>query len=172
MYVAAKNFLCIVYVYHWLLIVTFKKPINSKNALICTTRFRWCVAIWTEPNLFNQKNKHKLKKAFYKKEQPVNLIHYIKIRNDTNVNIFLRISLLLAVAQEAENQRDELKKQRTSYLKKTSVLKKELKMLKEQRKDLHKDSVPPSPTTKGFIDENEKLQVHLCYGVITFFYGF
>ncbi|KAL9885611.1 zinc finger matrin-type protein CG9776 isoform 1-T2 [Glossina fuscipes fuscipes] len=63
-----------------------------------------------------------------------------------------------AVAQEAENQRDELKKQRTSYLKKTSVLKKELKMLKEQRKDLHKDSVPPSPTTKGFIDENEKLQ--------------
>ncbi|KNC33977.1 Zinc finger matrin-type protein [Lucilia cuprina] len=63
-----------------------------------------------------------------------------------------------AVAQEAENQRDELKKQRTSYLKKTAVLKKELKMLKEQRKDLHTGGAPASPTTKGFIDENEKLQ--------------
>lgn len=63
------------------------------------------------------------------------------------------------MAQEAENQRDELKKQRTSYLKKTSVLKKELKMLKEQRKDLHSGGAPASPTTKGFIDENEKLQV-------------
>lgn len=66
---------------------------------------------------------------------------------------------ILAVAQEAENQRDEIRKQRTSYLKKTSVLKKELKMLKEQRKDLHSGKAPASPTTKGFIDENEKLQV-------------
>lgn len=64
-----------------------------------------------------------------------------------------------AVAQEAENQRDELKKQRTSYLKKTAILKKELKMLKEQRKELHSGKAPASPTTKGFIDENEKLQV-------------
>ncbi|XP_067637318.1 zinc finger matrin-type protein CG9776 isoform X2 [Eurosta solidaginis] len=64
-----------------------------------------------------------------------------------------------AVAKEAENQRDELKRQRSSYLKKTSLLRKELKMLKEQRKDLHKSTgAPPSPTTKGFIDENEKLQ--------------
>ncbi|XP_005185583.2 zinc finger matrin-type protein CG9776 [Musca domestica] len=63
-----------------------------------------------------------------------------------------------AVAQEAENQRDELKKQRTSYLKKTAILKKELKMLKEQRKELHSGKAPASPTTKGFIDENEKLQ--------------
>lgn len=67
------------------------------------------------------------------------------------------------MAQEAENQRDELKKQRTSYLKKTAVLKKELKMLKEQRKDLHSGKAPASPTTKGFIDENEKLQV--CFVV-------
>ncbi|XP_011193968.2 zinc finger matrin-type protein CG9776 isoform X1 [Zeugodacus cucurbitae] len=64
-----------------------------------------------------------------------------------------------AVAQEAENQRDELKRQRSSYLKKTSLLRKELKMLKDQRKDLHSGgAAPPSPTTKGFIDENEKLQ--------------
>lgn len=67
---------------------------------------------------------------------------------------------LAAVAQEAENQRDELKKQRTNYLKKTANLKKELKMLKKQRTDLHSgSSAPASPTTKGFIDENEKLQV-------------
>uniref|UniRef100_A0A0K8UGB5 Zinc finger matrin-type protein CG9776 n=1 Tax=Bactrocera latifrons TaxID=174628 RepID=A0A0K8UGB5_BACLA len=65
-----------------------------------------------------------------------------------------------AVAQEAENQRDELKRQRSSYLKKTSLLRQELKMLKDQRKDLHSGgAAPPSPTTKGFIDENEKLQV-------------
>lgn len=67
---------------------------------------------------------------------------------------------IAAVAQEAENQRDELKRQRSSYLKKTSLLRQELKMLKDQRKDLHSGgAAPPSPTTKGFIDENEKLQV-------------
>lgn len=64
-----------------------------------------------------------------------------------------------AVAQEAENQRDELKKQRTSYLKKTVALKKELKTLKEQRRDLIEDSGLQSPTTKKFLDENERLQL-------------
>ncbi|XP_055846774.1 zinc finger matrin-type protein CG9776 [Episyrphus balteatus] len=63
-----------------------------------------------------------------------------------------------AVAQEAENQRDELKKQRTSYLKKTAALKKELKVLKDQRKDLIGGTGSHSPTTKGFLDENERLQ--------------
>lgn len=75
--------------------------------------------------------------------------------------LFLTIlqHFIIAVAQEVENQRDELKKQRTSYLKKTTVLKKELKMLKEQRKELHSGGAPASPTTKGFIEENENLQV-------------
>lgn len=66
-----------------------------------------------------------------------------------------------AVAQEAENQRDELKKQRTSYLKKTSALKKELKVLKDQRKELVGGSGSHSPTTKGFLDENERLQTQI-----------
>lgn len=74
-------------------------------------------------------------------------------------NKYLIFFVLAAVAKEAENQRDELKKQRMSYLKKTSGLKKELKLLKDQRKELISDKAPPSPTTKGFLDENDKLQV-------------
>lgn len=82
---------------------------------------------------------------------------------------------IAAVAQEAENQRDELKRQRSSYLKKTSLLRQELKMLKDQRKDLHSGgAAPPSPTTKGFIDENEKLQVcrtmTKCIMLLIFYY--
>lgn len=68
---------------------------------------------------------------------------------------------LAAVAQEAENQKEELKKQRTNYVKKVSLLKKEMKVLKEQRDDLTAGDAPPSPTTKNFIEENDRLQVGL-----------
>ena len=44
-------------------------------------------------------------------------------------------------------------------------------MLKEQRKDLNSDTAPPSPTTKGFMDENDKLQVGLGKHKETFFSG-
>lgn len=66
---------------------------------------------------------------------------------------------MAAVAQEAENQKEELKKQRTNYVKKVSLLKKEMKVLKEQRNDLTAGDAPPSPTTKNFIEENDRLQV-------------
>lgn len=70
---------------------------------------------------------------------------------------------LAAVAQEAENQKEELKKQRTNYVKKVSLLKKEMKVLKEQRDDLTAGDAPPSPTTKNFIEENDRLQVTYIY---------
>lgn len=76
---------------------------------------------------------------------------YIQYNDDENT----------AVAQEAENQKEELKKQRTNYVKKVSLLKKEMKVLKEQHDDLTAGDAPPSPTTKNFIVENDRLQVSL-----------
>ncbi|XP_068155631.1 zinc finger matrin-type protein CG9776 isoform X1 [Drosophila tropicalis] len=66
-----------------------------------------------------------------------------------------------AVAQEAENQKDELKKQRANYVKKVLLLKKEMKVLKEQREDLAAGAEPPTPTTSNFIEENDRLQVQI-----------
>lgn len=63
------------------------------------------------------------------------------------------------MAQEAEKQKDELKKQRANYVKKVTILKKEMKVLKDQREDLASGEAPPSPTTKNFIEENDRLQV-------------
>ncbi|XP_033149933.1 zinc finger matrin-type protein CG9776 isoform X2 [Drosophila busckii] len=78
----------------------------------------------------------------------------VPLREMQNENAF-------SVAQEAENQKDELKKQRTNYIKKVSLLKKEMKVLKEQRNDLTSGEAPPSPTTKNFIEENDRLQVQI-----------
>uniref|UniRef100_A0A6P4F0Z7 Zinc finger matrin-type protein CG9776 isoform X2 n=1 Tax=Drosophila rhopaloa TaxID=1041015 RepID=A0A6P4F0Z7_DRORH len=66
-----------------------------------------------------------------------------------------------AVAQEAEKQKDELKKQRANYVKKVTLLKKEMKVLRDQREDLTAGEAPPSPTTKNFIEENDRLQVQI-----------
>lgn len=73
-----------------------------------------------------------------------------------------------------QNQRAQLKKQRDDYLKRASALKRELKILKEQKDDLVSGAEPPSPTTKGFIKENDRLQVNnynydskICYIQIT-----
>ncbi|KMZ01414.1 zinc finger matrin-type protein CG9776 isoform X2 [Drosophila simulans] len=66
-----------------------------------------------------------------------------------------------AVAQEAEKQKDELKKQRANYVKKVTLLKKEMKVLKDQREDLAAGDAPPSPTTKNFIEENDRLQMQI-----------
>jgi len=63
---------------------------------------------------------------------------------------------LTAVAQEAENQKEELKRQRTNYVKKATLLKKEMKALKEMKVTA---GDAPSPTTKDFIEENDRLQV-------------
>ncbi|XP_016950651.1 zinc finger matrin-type protein CG9776 isoform X3 [Drosophila biarmipes] len=66
-----------------------------------------------------------------------------------------------AVAQEAEKQKDELKKQRANYVKKVTLLKKEMKVLRDQREDLAAGEAPPSPTTKNFIEENDRLQIQI-----------
>ncbi|XP_017119791.1 zinc finger matrin-type protein CG9776 isoform X1 [Drosophila elegans] len=66
-----------------------------------------------------------------------------------------------ALAQEAEKQKDELKKQRANYVKKVTLLKKEMKVLREQREDLTAGEAPPSPTTKTFISENDRLQIQI-----------
>lgn len=64
-----------------------------------------------------------------------------------------------AVAKEKKTQRATLGKQREDYKRRATALKRELNTLKEQRDDLISGSEPPSPTTKGFIKENDRLQV-------------
>lgn len=66
---------------------------------------------------------------------------------------------LAAVAQEKKNQRETLRKQRQDYKRRSNALKRELGILKDQREELQAGSEPPSPTTKGFLKENDRLQV-------------
>jgi hypothetical protein len=65
------------------------------------------------------------------------------------------------VAEEKRRQRDGLKKQRDQYIGRSEKMKRELKVLKEQKTDLTAGhgKRSPSPKTNGFIKENEKLQV-------------
>lgn len=57
-------------------------------------------------------------------------------------------------------QKETLRKQRDDYDKRRLGLRKELKILKEQRFKLTSGSNgPPSPTTKNFLKDNDKLQV-------------
>lgn len=63
-----------------------------------------------------------------------------------------------AIATEVRNQRASLKKQRDDYMQRAGALKRELKILKQQRADLSSGREPPSPTTNSFIKENDKLQ--------------
>jgi hypothetical protein len=58
-----------------------------------------------------------------------------------------------------QNQRAALRKQQEDYVSRAAALKKELKTLKQQRSKLVSLRSPPSPTTNGFIKENDKLQV-------------
>lgn len=64
-----------------------------------------------------------------------------------------------AVAKEKKNQQATLRKQREDYRKRATALRRELKTLKDQREELAAGSEPPSPTTNGFLKENDKLQV-------------
>ena len=57
------------------------------------------------------------------------------------------------------NQRASLKKQRDEYKQRAVTLKKELKILKQQRAGFSGGRDPPSPTTNHFIKENDKLLV-------------
>ncbi|KAJ6635397.1 Zinc finger matrin-type protein, partial [Pseudolycoriella hygida] len=66
-----------------------------------------------------------------------------------------------AVAKEKKTQRATLGKQREDYRRRAAALKRELNTLKEQRDDLISGSEPPSPTTKGFIKENDRLQLQI-----------
>lgn len=71
-----------------------------------------------------------------------------------------------AIALEKKNQRETLRKQRDEYFRRATALRKELITLKEQRVELSNGNEPPSPTTSGFLNENDRLQViyfeHLC----------
>lgn len=64
-----------------------------------------------------------------------------------------------AIALEKKNQRETLRKQRDEYFRRATALKKELITLKEQREELTNGNEPPSPTTSGFLNENDRLQV-------------
>lgn len=59
-----------------------------------------------------------------------------------------------------KNQRATLCKQRDDYKSRATALRRELKILKEQREDLVSGGEPPSPTTNGFLKENDRLQVN------------
>lgn len=74
-------------------------------------------------------------------------------------------SLFPAVALEMLQQKETLRKQRDDYDKRRLGLRKELKILKEQRFKLTSGSNgPPSPTTKNFLKDNDKLQVRVREG--------
>lgn len=66
------------------------------------------------------------------------------------------------MAQEKKNQQATLRKQREDYKKRANALRRELKTLKDKRDELAAGSEPPSPTTNGFLKENDKLQVIAC----------
>lgn len=60
-----------------------------------------------------------------------------------------------------EQQKATLRKQREDYEKRRVVLRRELKILSEQRQKLTSGSnEPPSPTTKNFLKDNDRLQVN------------
>lgn len=82
------------------------------------------------------------------------------------MHIFIFFSA--AVALEKKNQRATLRKQREDYRRRSNALKRELNILREQRDDLISGSEPPSPTTKGFLKENDRLQVNKYFFVDDF----
>lgn len=70
------------------------------------------------------------------------------------------VFLIAAIASEKRQQRVTLLKQRDEYLRKVNNLKRELKVLKDQRSELKASTrTPPSPDTYRFLKENSKLQV-------------
>lgn len=72
-----------------------------------------------------------------------------------------------AIALEKKNQRETLRKQRDEYFRRATALRKELITLKEQREELSNGNEPPSPTTSGFLNENDRLQV-IIMSFVTF----
>lgn len=80
-----------------------------------------------------------------------------------SAQIFFSLRFFLhtaAVALEKKNQRATFRKQRDDYKRRATALKRELKILKGQREELVSGSQPPSPTTNGFLKENDRLQVN------------
>lgn len=76
------------------------------------------------------------------------------------IDIYFIIRILAAIAAEKKIQRDTIRKQRDDYKRRATALKRELITLKEQREELVSGNEPPSPTTNGFIKENDRLQVN------------
>lgn len=95
----------------------------------------------------------------------------------TDFCVFIHSIFRSSAAIEAEKkiQRDTIRKQRDDYIKRSSALKRELIALKEQREELILGNEPPSPTTKSFINENDRLQVnvysiYICLVVLQHFF--
>ncbi|KAM3958227.1 LOW QUALITY PROTEIN: uncharacterized protein ACR2FA_007782 [Aphomia sociella] len=77
-------------------------------------------------------------------------------------NVEDQIKKEAAIESEMRHQKAALSKQREDYIKKASILKKELDTLKDQRNELHGDPKrSPSPDTKRFLKENTKLQLEI-----------
>ncbi|KAJ0179113.1 hypothetical protein K1T71_004825 [Dendrolimus kikuchii] len=77
-------------------------------------------------------------------------------------NIEDQIKKEAAIETEMRHQKAALSKQREDYIKKASILKKELDTLKDQRNELRGDTKrSPSPDTKRFLKENTKLQLEI-----------
>ncbi|XP_022117874.2 zinc finger matrin-type protein CG9776 isoform X1 [Pieris rapae] len=77
-------------------------------------------------------------------------------------NVEDQIKKEAAIESEMRHQKAALSKQREDYIKKASILKKELDTLKDQRSELRGDSKrSPSPDTKRFLKENTKLQLEI-----------
>lgn len=55
-------------------------------------------------------------------------------------------------------------------MRRATALKRELKILREQKEDLVGGSDPPSPTTSSFLKENDRLQVRLCSDISIYIY--
>lgn len=73
--------------------------------------------------------------------------------------MYLFSNISAAIAAEKKIQRDTIRKQRDDYIRRANALKRELITLKEQREEMVAGNAPPSPTTNGFIKENDRLQV-------------
>ncbi|CAG9791722.1 unnamed protein product [Diatraea saccharalis] len=77
-------------------------------------------------------------------------------------NVEEQIKKEAAIETEMRHQKAALSKQREDYIKKASILKKELDTLKDQRDELRGDAKrSPSPDTKRFLKENTKLQLEI-----------
>lgn len=84
---------------------------------------------------------------------------YLYISLDFAFAIFTNNMFIVAVAQEMQQQRAQLVKQREDYVKKVSVLRHELEQLRLQKQELVADGSTDRDLA-NILRENDKLQVN------------